>query len=55
MNIFYLIIAVIASVALGYIIGRETTKCECGKMFRVLEESGCLRLPFEDDDEEDFK
>lgn len=54
MEIFAVVLLVIASVALGFGIGREITKWECGKMLKWLEQTGALKRPFEEaDDEED--
>jgi hypothetical protein len=55
--IILLVILMIASAGLGFTIGRDYTKWECGKMFVWLEHEGYLQRPNGEynDDEEDIK
>jgi hypothetical protein len=39
----YVAIIIIASLTLGFVAGREYTKCECGHILWVLSEAGLLK------------
>lgn len=54
MQILSIITVLICSMAIGFGIGREVTKIECGKILAQLEQEGFLQMPFDEDDE-DFK
>lgn len=55
MIVWFIVLAVLSSLGMGFLIGRDYTKWECGKMFEALRKAGFLTLPFGDDtdDEED--
>lgn len=54
--IILLVVLVITSAGLGFNIGRDYTKLECGKMLVWLEHEGYLQRPDgEYNDEEDIK
>lgn len=56
MQILSLIIVMVCSIVIGFIVGRETTKIEFGRMLLILKAAGLLKEINQDiDDEEDFK
>lgn len=57
MIILLMSLLIVASLGLGFAIGRDYTKWECGKMLEAMRKAGFLTLPFGDDtdDEEDYK
>ena len=48
MEILLLVLSAIALLGVGFTVGRDFTKWECGKMLVWLEQDGFLKLPFED-------
>ena len=56
MQILSLIIVMVCSMIFGFIVGRETTKIEFGRMLLILKAEGLLKEIDQDiDDGEDFK
>ena len=56
MQILSLIIVMVCSMIIGFIVGRETTKIEFGRMLLILKAEGLLKEIDQDiDDGEDFK